>query len=251
MAGVTARQVWTVAGWAQASAAAQARHRGLQIAGVVERYNPNQPRDNDGRWTDGPGVDLNDFAPATLDDLPGLDDPAPAVSLYSRDEIALPLNRWLRADEDDPSVSDVAHGASVTDEDWETYGSTRDYDLEEVMDGIDAALERLPRSVTLWRAAALTPDQLDQMAPGTEFSDAAFMSTSISREAAEEYGGIRASQHPGTTPVMFRMLVPKGTMAVGVPEDGVDTIGEMLLDRDLPQTVVSRDGNVITVKVGR
>lgn len=169
-----------------------------------------------------------------------------ALNAYTSDDICLPLNKRLRGGGDLGEIT----GPSFTDDDYEQYGSSRPYDLKELRDNLDWAISSgyLKRDVSLWRGAALTPSQVDSLTPGTELTDAAFMSTSLDPSKAEEFAAIRASNAPGTAPYVFRLLAPKGTKAVAADTD-FSEVDEVVLPRDLATRVVEVNGNVIVLQV--
>lgn len=233
-----------------------ALQRRLRVAMIVRgtdlierKFDPHQLRDpHTGKWADVAGIDLGDWPDAGYDDIAQhlAGDRQDALNAYTSDDICLPLNKRLR---DGGDLGEIT-GPSFTDGDYEEYGSSRPYDLKELRDNLDWAISSgyLKRDVSLWRGAALTPSQVDSLTPGTELTDAAFMSTSLDPSKAEEFAAIRASNAPGTGPYVFRLLAPKGTKAVAADTD-FSEVDEVVLPRDLATRVVEVNGNVIVLQV--
>lgn len=64
---------------------------------------------------------------------------------------------------------------------------------------------------TVFRSAALSPEMIVQMKPGTILRDKGFISTDEDRDRPTFYGDHRALRAPGKIPVMFNIKVPAGT----------------------------------------
>jgi thioredoxin reductase len=163
---------------------------------VKKTFDPSEPRDPHGRWTDGGGSDGGDAA-ATFERIGGGQ--------------ALPV---LYAHEDNrPAVSDYAdeHGfGSMINMALRT---DRTADLGERPKKLIAdltaeikAAPRLPEDVTAYRVVG--GEFAKQLKPGVEFEDKAFISTTINDDYAK-----RINVGPGKT---MRMMLPKGTEATAV-----------------------------------
>lgn len=105
--------------------------------------------------------------------------------------------------------------------------------------------QRLQHDATLYRGAALRPEDVVRLRPGATLRDVGIMSTDENLSGAEFYVETRADRLPGTIKVVFELRVPAGTHAADV------SYGEFVLDRNSEMRVLSShmdaDGTVRVV----
>ena len=124
-----------------------------------------------------------------------------------------------------------------------------EYDLKEVKDDIprlDAVLNRsiVPEDVVVYRGAKLSKSTLKQFEPGSTFTDAGFISSTLTPTVAEKFAGEKG--------VIMEIGIPKGSHGLYIGVRGLTafpTESEFLLPRSSTFKVVERSGNRIRVQL--
>jgi hypothetical protein len=82
----------------------------------------------------------------------------------------------------------------------------------------------LSQDTTLYRGAALRPEQVVQLRPGTVVRDMGIVSAAERADEAARYARIRHDRTPGTIKTLYEIRAPRGTSATSVG------YGEVVLD---------------------
>lgn len=101
----------------------------------------------------------------------------------------------------------------------------------------------LKKPIMVYRGIAMTPQQVAGLKVGDSKLDRAFQSTSVSRDTANFYLGVRMKQGLGSVPVMFRQVISAGSHAISMDSD------EIVVNRNSRVTVTGisheNDGTVV------
>lgn len=249
-------------------------YAGLYDPGTVAKdFDPNQPRDGEGKWTSGAGVSsaahFAAMAAALLaeeeDDgpeMPHVDLHEPwnsisyggrqvtqddvevlgggmtsglADSLVSKEESEA-MSNYVAFDKDTLEINKRRIGKRLRT------GKELDEDQEsrnKILDSI-ANKAALSEDTDMWRGAVLNRDQLDSLVPGAVMTDPAYASASVSRGVAEFYAGERHSGAGDT--VIFRVRGKAGDSVIPVRNN------EWVIPRGTSLRVIKRSGNVVEVE---
>lgn len=103
--------------------------------------------------------------------------------------------------------------------------------------------QQLTGDAIVYRGAALRPERIMELRPGSVMIDPGSMSTDESKGSAEFYMRVRLGDLPGTLPTLFEIRAPKG-----IPVADVD-YGEYVFDFDTPMRIIStkRENGVVHV----
>jgi len=229
--------------------AARALAASRALESVLAGYDPGQPRDREGRWTDGAGgAALDPDGPVTL---PGSSGPAVQGEDAYR---AAPSYRTAaeRAGEpgwDNPleqAQHSYAGGASDRWNPWlrTGQGDVREEDLAKMRlldDAIDAST--ITQDAVLWRGMRkatrlFTQEQLAESLVGAEWTDEGYTSTSANPDVAVDFANM--SRAADVSPVALRLLTPAGTKGMSLGSWGYEA--EVLLGRGTRFRVVADHG---------
>lgn len=220
-----------------------------------KRFDPNQPRDEDGKW--------KDALASLLAEVEGEQEgtPYPQVDQYaSWDSISYGGEVIQREDVQTGNLSSsLATRADPTEieamNDYVVYdgetlainrllrsGQPLNAEQERRNEQLDRVASRasLSRDVDFWRAASLTEAQYQSLSPGSVMRDPGYASASPSQEVAEYYGNTRSG---GTgRDVVFTIRGRQGDPIIPVRSD------EWVIPRGTELRVISRNGNVVEVE---
>lgn len=219
-----------------------------------ERYNPNQPRDEDGQWTSSGGGGWGDDDDA---DFTSITSERPGTHEYAR-QVDTEIARQQRdyASSLDPSVKQAV--SDYTGEGYRDVGKALrgapppPLEGEELADAtrmgmvVHEAARKAPplqQSVIVYRGVSadavggsLSPTDL----VGSTFTDMGVMSTSLSSEQASRFGQVIA------------IKVPAGTRALSVRtlSSQVRPEYELIFPAGRSFTITGTDGDMLTAEMG-
>lgn len=248
-----------IAAWEAAKAKARATpNKDVKLS---HHFNPDEPRDPDGKWS---ALDAMKALLASTEDEDTR--PYPKVDHNaSWSNVTLHGKTLSGEDTETTSGGNTSLAASTLDKaehnainDYVTYdsdtqrinrklrnGEALDAEEEARNRGLDSVAGKaaLSRDTDLWRGSSLTDEQLKALTPGSVVHDPGYASTSFSRDVAEYYMHERG--HDSGKKVLFRIKGRKGAPVIPVRGD------ETVLPRGtrMHVTDVSHNGEfpVITV----
>lgn len=227
-----------------------------RAAPFLRAFNPDQERDEKGRFApgsgkeeDGAGDAFNERADSAAKGKAALD-AAPADrrgGFQGRRDDALKLTRDEREALDE-------YGSDAQEINRQIREGDMTSQTEEIVGQIDGVMERsrLEEDALVWRGVTSGDVVFGEGATaadltGTRWTEDAFVSTTADRGVAEAFAGMF---NPDEPPVVMRMVAPKGVGAVAMsPYDGAGNPlmggqAELVLERGLSMEVVADHGVV-------
>jgi hypothetical protein len=167
----------------------------LLLDDAVGKFDPDQPRDEEGKWTDGGGSGGVGGSEHVAQDRAFTESEKEAIANYAGDWYQ-DINRRLR-------------GERLEEGDYS------EHEVDQTIKALDSAMEKstLKESMVVYRgmdAEALGGLQFNRDLPGTVITPGTFVSTSRSRAIAEEFAGYKNV----TRPVILELSLPKGIHAL-------------------------------------
>lgn len=210
------------------------------------KFDPNQPRDSEGRWTDTPSVgNSSSFSQRFDDALTGDEVLHASPVMYHYDPKDRHFGSLDKAVQDDvmqsirtySGESYLSINSYLRNVDPASTRHKLDYDMaKEHVPNLDKAMEASPllHDVITYRGV-YSPKKVFgssyNASPGSmtglRYRDDGFSSTSSSKKVAEDFS---------MDEVVLRILTPKGTHAVALSSGGEN---ELLLDRGLTYKIVN------------
>lgn len=213
----------------------------LLLPSSVDKYSPDQPRDEHGKWTGGgSGEKQEDITDVTHRVAQRLEiESDPDMKGQMRQEYSDLVRKQLGNTFNKLSFQQKAALQEYSDHGYKTINNilrtgkplSQCEDCSHIDSAIAAA--KLPDNMNLYRGATLNTSTIDSLKPGSVISDKGYVSTSASTRIAYEFAN-KQTRAANEEMVVFEIQAPKSSrgLATSLLPDGFPVEREVLLPRN-------------------